>query len=137
MKNILLTVFHFFLITEFSLAGNLELEDAQALETPYCVDMRIKQEHDRSNPLTTNIAMKELFDCRRMYRWPMSVKPDAAMVKRYGEKMKAFSNRPVLIWCTHGVRTNMLQEELSSVTHNIHSIKGGTLYLGEILSLRQ
>jgi len=135
-KTFWLYIVIFIISVDVSLASNLELEEAQSLSNPYCIDMRIKPERDRSAPSTTSDALKILFNCKKLYQWPMSVKPDSAMIKRYGNKMKAFSNLPVLIWCTHGVRTEILQKELRSVDHNIHSIRGGTLYLTDALKLQ-
>jgi len=116
-------------------AAILELEDAAKLGNPYCVDMRIAQERQRALPATRTRALSKRFNCRRTYILPLSVRPDEAMVGRYAEKLKVFSGHRILVWCTHGVRTRIIQRELGKSGLDIHSIRGGTLYLEHVFDL--
>ena len=114
----------------------LELEQATNLGSPYCVDMRNGFERDRTSASTSTISLTRLFKCRKTYLLPLSVKPNEIMLKRYAKKFETFRGHKLLVWCTHGVRTNIMQAELQKTGISIHSLKGGTLHIANVLQLR-
>lgn len=118
-----------------AIGAELEPEEALALSSPYCIDMRIRPERDRAAAAMKTKALVRYFGCRRAYVLPLSVKPDAAMIARYARKMKQFRGHTVLTWCTHGARTAMIASHMVDKGADWHSVKGGTLYLETALKL--
>ena len=124
------------LISSPSVADELELEQAKQLSKPYCIDMRILSERKRAPTRTSTKALTKLFDCKKTYVLPLSVRADDAMIARYRKKLERFRGHTVLAWCTHGVRTGRMQDELNKVGYNISTIKGGTLFLADVIDLK-
>ncbi|MEE9314107.1 MAG: hypothetical protein V3V02_05615 [Rhizobiaceae bacterium] len=117
-------------------AAELNLEEASAKSNSYCIDMRILSERKRAPVITSTKALTKLFNCKKTYVLPLSVRADQAMISRYRKKMERFKGHDVLMWCTHGVRSATLERELEQVGVSVDTIKGGTFYLADAIAMK-